>query len=151
MSDKPFVKLDDHLCFTIYACSRETMKLYRPLLEPHGLTFPQYLVLVALFELGECTVKSLGERLYLDSGTLTPLLKRMQESGLVHRRRAEDDERKVYVSLTESGKSLRQRVADVPECVLSRVHNLTISDVERLLTDIRTLLGKIHAATQVDG
>ncbi|TDY49695.1 DNA-binding MarR family transcriptional regulator [Alicyclobacillus sacchari] len=151
MSDKQFVTLDDHLCFTIYACSREAMKLYRPLLEPFGLTFPQYLVLVALFELGECTVKSLGERLYLDSGTLTPLLKRMQESGLVHRRRAEDDERKVYVSLTETGLALRQQVADVPECVLSRVQNLAIADVQRLLGDIRELLDKIHAATQVDG
>lgn len=148
MTERPLLSLDEHLCFAVYACARETMRLYRAFLEPHGLTFPQYVVLVALYELGECTVKTLGERLYLDSGTLTPLLKRMQEAGFVDRRRDSEDERKMCVSLTPAGRALRERVGDVPDCVQAQIDGLTDGEVGDLRVRVRSLLERIHLANE---
>ncbi|WP_367306811.1 MarR family winged helix-turn-helix transcriptional regulator [Alicyclobacillus acidocaldarius] len=148
MTERPLLSLDEHLCFAVYACARETMRLYRSFLEPHGLTFPQYMVLVALYELGACTVKALGERLYLDSGTLTPLLKRMQESGLVDRRRDTDDERKMCVSLTEKGRALREELGTVPDCVKDQIDDLQDEDIADLRARVRALLERIHRANE---
>src|SRR5579871_806591 len=94
------LKLDDQLCFSIYAASHAFTRFYKPLLEPLGLTYPQYLVLLTLWENDRLPLKSIGERLGLDSGTLTPLLRRMEDSGLVSRARDRADERQVLVSLT---------------------------------------------------
>ncbi len=116
--------LERQLCFALYSASRLLTRAYRPLLEPLGLTYPQYLVMLVLWErdrLGErpC-VNALGERLMLDSGTLTPLLKRLESEGLLERARARDDERRVEVGLTAQGRALRERARAVPKTLLER-------------------------------
>jgi DNA-binding MarR family transcriptional regulator len=102
------------VCFALYAASRAVTNLYRPLLEELGLTYPQYLVLLVLWERRDTTVKDLGTALMLDSGTLSPLLKRLAAAGLVRRDRSPDDERSVVVSLTPAGARLRDRAAGIP-------------------------------------
>jgi DNA-binding MarR family transcriptional regulator len=106
--------LDEQLCFALYSASRALTRAYAPLLEPLGLTYPQYLVLLVLWERDGVPVKQLGERLALDSGTLTPLLKRLAAQGLVERRRGEDDERVVRIHLTPAGRALRSKARKVP-------------------------------------
>ena len=112
-------RLDDQLCFALYTAQRTVTAAYRPLLDELGITYPQYLVLLVLWEDGPCSVSYLGERLQLDSGTLSPLLKRLEVVGLVARRRSADDERRVEVSLTEAGTRLEERAACVPERLLA--------------------------------
>jgi DNA-binding MarR family transcriptional regulator len=107
-------RLDRQLCFALYSASLAMTKLYKPLLEPLGLTYPQYLVLLALWERDGLGVGELGERLFLDSGTLTPLLKRLQVAGLIERERASDDERRVHVWLSAEGRALKRRAQSVP-------------------------------------
>ncbi len=108
------LRLRDQLCFALYAASRAVTARYRPLLDELGLTYPQYLVLLVLWERGETSVKDLGAALMLDSGTLSPLLKRLAAAGLVTRRRSADDERSVLVATTAKGTALRERAAAVP-------------------------------------
>jgi DNA-binding MarR family transcriptional regulator len=108
-ADKTVPRLDDQLCFALYSTSLAMGKLYRKLLKPLGLTYPQYLVMMVLWEQDEQTVSDIGARLYLDSATLTPLLKRMEESKLVNRVRAASDERQVIISLTAAGSALRNK------------------------------------------
>jgi DNA-binding MarR family transcriptional regulator len=108
------LRLDLQLCFALYTASNQITRLYRPLLEPLGLTYPQYLAMLALWETGPRTVGELGEALGLDSGTLTPLLKRLEAAGLVSRQRDAADERRVLVSLTLAGEALKARAAHVP-------------------------------------
>ncbi|MGG1676744.1 MarR family winged helix-turn-helix transcriptional regulator [Neobacillus sp. NRS-1170] len=115
MNSDDFLKLDNQLCFSIYACSREITRLYRPILDKLELTYPQFLSLTVLWEHERLTVKDIGEHLYLDSGTLTPMLKRMEAMGLLSRVRASDDERKVFVELTEKGIQLREKALELPE------------------------------------
>lgn len=110
---RDLLKLENQFCFALYAASREVVKRYRPYLEPLGLTYTQYLVMLALWEHGVCSVKALGERLYLDSGTLTPVLRSMEAKGLVHRRRSTEDERVLLVEATEQGRKLRERAVDI--------------------------------------
>ena len=110
--------LDQQLCFAMYSASLAMTRLYLPLLEPLGLTYPQYLVMLVLWESDSRSVSQIGERLMLDSGTLTPLLKRLEASGLVCRTRDTVDERRVIVALTETGRTLKQRAASVPENVM---------------------------------
>ena len=117
MNKEQYLKLEHQLCFAVYACSKEMTKLYREHLEELNLTFPQYLVMLVLWEKDEQTVSGLGEKLYLDSGTLTPMLKRMEQTGLVQRVRLKDDERKVAISLTEKGKALKKQAACIPTSV----------------------------------
>ncbi|NCB29243.1 MAG: MarR family transcriptional regulator [Clostridia bacterium] len=106
--------LKNQLCFPIYACSREIIKAYKPFLDEIGLTYTQYIVMMVLWECGSVTAKALGSELHLDSGTLTPLLKRLEGGGLLTRARAVDDERSLIVSLTEQGAALEARAADIP-------------------------------------
>ena len=110
----PELLLDNQLCFLAYRLHRGITDLYRPILGELGLTYPQYLVMLVLWESQPVTVSGLGERLHLDSGTLSPLLKRLESSGLVTRERSPEDERSVLVSLTPAGRALRRRAADVP-------------------------------------
>lgn len=109
--------LDEQLCFAIYSANHAITRVYRPLLEPLGITYPQYLVLLALWEKDEQRVRELGAALLLDSNTLTPLLKRMQTGGLVERRRNPDDERSVLISLSEKGKALQAEMKAITPCV----------------------------------
>jgi DNA-binding MarR family transcriptional regulator len=114
----PELLLDNQLCFAMYSTSLAMTKLYKPLLAELGLTYPQYLVLLVLWEADDISVSALGERLYLDSGTLTPLLKRMETAGWLKRTRASDDERRVHVTLTPAGLALRDRAAKIPQCLM---------------------------------
>ncbi len=109
------LRLENQLCFPLYVASKEVIRLYHPHLTELGLTYTQYIALMVLWEEKSISVKALGERLYLDTGTLTPLLKSMEKKGLVTRRRSEGDERSVTVAITEEGLALRERAAAIPE------------------------------------
>jgi MarR family transcriptional regulator, organic hydroperoxide resistance regulator len=115
------LRLDRQICFLLYGTSRAVTQLYRPLLAPLGITYPQYLVLLVLWEEGKVSVGRLCERLYLDSGTLTPLLKRLEAAGLVRRQRSTADERVVEIDLTHAGKQLKRSAARVPQALACRV------------------------------
>lgn len=114
----PGVLLDDQLCFALYSTGLAMNKIYRSLLRDIGLTYPQYLVMLVLWERDSLTVSDIGERLFLDSATLTPLLKRLEAAGLVHRQRAQADERQVIVSLTADGNLLKSKAYDVQRGVV---------------------------------
>ena len=109
------LKIGNQLCFPVYACAKEIVRRYTPLLSPFGLTYTQYIAMMVLWEHNRVTVKQLGERLFLDSGTLTPLLKKMESRGWICRARLDSDERVVVVSITEKGEALQDLVADVPD------------------------------------
>lgn len=108
------MKLENQLCFPLYAAARNVTNLYTPLLQPLGLTYTQYLVFLVLWERDGLTVGAIGEKLMLDNGTLSPLLKKLQQAGYIERRRSEDDERVVVITLTEKGRALQQQAKDVP-------------------------------------
>lgn len=108
------LKLENQLCFPLYACSKEVVRRYTPLLDELGLTYTQYLVMMALWEYGPTSVGMLGQRLYLDSGTLTPVLKKMETKGLIERTRSMQDERRVDITLTDEGKALKTPAAKIP-------------------------------------
>lgn len=143
MSRDELLSLDNQLCFTIYACSRSLTHLYRPLLKQLGVTYPQYLVLMVLWENNKQSVTELGERLFLDSGTLTPLLKRMENSGFVQRIRSQKDERKVVVQITKRGKALKKQAYEIPEKKFCQ-NGLTIEEFVRMKNDMEQLLGRIR-------
>lgn len=113
------LKLDNQLCFALYSTSLAMTKLYKPLLDELGLTYPQYLAMLVLWEQDGLMVSEIGERLYLDSGTLTPLLKRLEASGLISRIRAVEDERRVHITLTAAGRKLKAKAAKIPDCILT--------------------------------
>lgn len=108
------LKLENQLCFPLYACSREVIKQYKPFLDEIGLTYTQYIVMMVLWEKNSVTVKTLGDALYLDSGTLTPLLKKMENMGLVTRARSKEDERVLIVTITEKGEALKEQAVLIP-------------------------------------
>ena len=108
------LKLENQLCFPLYACAREVVKKYKPFLDDIGLTYTQYVTMLVLWEKPEVTSKEIGERLHLDSGTLTPVIKKLADKGLVTRRRAPEDERNLVVALTDAGLALRDRAASIP-------------------------------------
>lgn len=115
------LKIGNQLCFPLYACSREIIKRYKPFLDEIDLTYTQYIAMMVLWEQGSTTVKELGNALYLDSGTLTPLLKKMEAKGLITRRRSEADERSLIVSLTAEGEALKDKALSVPRQMASCV------------------------------
>ncbi|MFI6008438.1 MarR family winged helix-turn-helix transcriptional regulator [Streptomyces sp. NPDC051243] len=137
--------LDQQLCFALYAAQRAVTAAYRPLLDELGLTYPQYLVLLVLWERGETTVKELAGALRLDYGTVSPLLKRLEAAGLVRRERAARDERSVLVACTGHGEALRERAARVPGALLTET-GLGDSEVARLREELWQLAAKAQAA-----
>jgi DNA-binding MarR family transcriptional regulator len=138
------LKLENHLCFALYEASRATIDVYRPLLEELGITYPQYLVLLILWEKGKCSVKEIGMLLHLDSGTLSPLLKRLEAAGLILRQRRSADERIVDISLTDKGHMLKQRAASIPEKFSCEL-DLSVEDYLSLLTLLKKLTAQLHA------
>jgi len=132
--------LDHMVCFQLHAASRAMTAVYRPALDPHGLTYPQYLTLRALWHHGPTTVRTLGHLLDLDSGTLSPLLKRLETAGHVHRERGTTDERTVIVHLTDTGTQLRDTLADLPKRVACST-DLT----EDEFVQLHHLLGRVRA------
>lgn len=130
--------LENQLCFPLYACSREVVKKYKPFLDEIGITYTQYIALMVLWEKKSINVKSLGEALYLDSGTLTPLLKKMESEGLVIRRRLPEDERNLIITLTKKGEDLRQKALDIPQKIGSCI-KIDVEDaiaLQRILNQI---------------
>ncbi len=133
-----WLQLDRQLCFALYSASLAMTKIYKPLLEPLGLTYPQYIVLMVLWERDGLGVNELGERLFLDSGTLTPLLKRMEAAGWVQRARDEADERRVRVTLTSAGRALRRQAQAVPKA-LAEVSGCTADELISLTERLQQL------------
>lgn len=141
--------LDNQLCFKLYAASRAVTRAYKPMLDELGLTYPQYLVMLVLWEWqgappAQPTVKALGERLLLDSGTLTPLLKRLEQLGLVLRRRALQDEREVHLGLSVAGQQLRQRVLPLKNQLLCD-SGMAPQELDGLRDNLGSLLGRLMA------
>jgi DNA-binding MarR family transcriptional regulator len=145
------LQLEQQLCFALYHASRAVIRAYAPLLEPLGLTYPQYLVMLVLWEEKTASVKELGQRLALDSGTLTPLLKRLEHSGLVTRRRDPDDERVVRIELTPAGQKLRSKARNVPTELACRT-GFDVTDDRELarLTRLREELTALAARIDAD-
>ena len=138
------LKLDNQLCFPLYACAREVTKQYKPFLDEIGLTYTQYITMMVLWEHGQITSKALGDRLYLDSGTLTPLLKKLEEKGLVTRNRCPEDERNLMVTLTDAGRALREPAADIPGKMAGCIP-LDPADAMTLYRILRKMLGRDEA------
>ncbi|GAA1235339.1 MarR family transcriptional regulator [Kitasatospora nipponensis] len=134
--------LGDQLCFALYAASRAVTTRYRPLLEPLGLTYPQYLVLLALWQQDTVPIKEIGAALQLDYGTLTPLVKRLEAGGLVRRERRPDDERTVLVTLTPEGHALQARAAHIPTA-MGRAMGLTPTQFDQARTLLRLLTANV--------
>lgn len=138
-------RLDDQLCFALYAASRAVTQAYQSVLAPLGLTYPQYLVMLVLWERDGLAVKEIGERLHLDSGTLTPLLKRLEAQELVARARDVEDERVVRVQLTSAGRALRRRAAAVPNELACRA-DVPLRDLARLRDELHRLTDHLRAS-----
>jgi DNA-binding MarR family transcriptional regulator len=138
--------LDDQLCFALYAASRAVTQRYRPLLDEVGITFPQYLVMLVLWEQGTTTVKGLATALQLDSGTLSPLLKRLEAAGFVERHRRSDDERSVEIALTKAGTELRDRVSEIPQLIVD-AYDLDAADLAALRAALRELADSVANST----
>ena len=139
------LKLKNQVCFPLYACSKEVVRRYTPDLDKLGLTYTQYLVMMALWEHRSLSVGQLGERLYLDSGTLTPLLKKMEDKGLVVRHRSEKDERRVNVSLTDAGAALKEQAREVP-LAMGQCVNLDPADAAELVRILRKVIDNVRCA-----
>ncbi|WP_312212569.1 MarR family transcriptional regulator [Pseudescherichia sp.] len=141
-ADAPLA-LNNQLCFALYSANLALNKLYRQLLAPLGLTYPQYLVMLVLWERDDVTVSEIGEQLFLDSATLTPLLKRLESAGLLVRQRSRQDERQVAVTLTESGRALQQQALTIPESVRCAAACDTDS-LAALQHELETLRHQLH-------
>lgn len=139
------LRLDQQLCFALYSASRAMTSAYRPALDDLGLTYPQYLVLLILWEDDRSTVRHLGKRLQLDSGTLSPLLKRLESSGFVSRERSATDERSVEVTLTDSGRKLESTVQCIPEKLFGAT-GLSENEVSDLRDMVQRFTHALHAA-----
>lgn len=135
------LKLEKQLCFPLYACSRAVIKKYHPILSELDLTYTQYIAMLVLWEEGRISVKELGVRLYLDSGTLTPLLKSMESKGLVKRYRSSEDERVLIAEVTEAGMALREKAVDIPD-VLGDCIKLEPQEAMELYRILHKLLGE---------
>ena len=140
----PALLLDNQLCFALYSTSLAMTKFYKPLLDELGLTYPQYLVMLVLWEQDDVAVSELGNRLYLDSGTLTPLLKRMEAAGLLTRIRNAQDERRVHVVLTGAGHQLKVPAANIPGCVL-RAAQCPLPELASLTQQVQALRTRLTA------
>jgi DNA-binding MarR family transcriptional regulator len=145
-SDLPaHLMLGDQLCFAVYSTAHAFNRFYKPLLERLGLTYPQYLVMLVLWERDGIAVKEIGERLFLDSGTLTPLLKRMEGIGLLKRTRSTADERQVLIALTAQGHALREKARTLPQSILSAAQ-CSVSEIAAMKDEIVKLRDKLNAA-----
>ncbi|MGQ4388112.1 MarR family winged helix-turn-helix transcriptional regulator [Streptomyces sp. SAS_270] len=144
-SAEDYLRLDQQICFSLNAASRAFNGVYRVVLKDLGLTYPQYLVMLVLWEHGELPVKKLGEHLRLDSGTLSPLLKRLETAGLVRRERSAHDERSVHVHLTDEGTALRERALLVPRRIAAAT-SLKLTEIEELRTRLDRLTSALDSA-----
>jgi len=139
------LRLDNQICFAIYSTAHAFNRVYKPLLDRLGLTYPQYLVMLVLWERDGVPVKNIGERLFLDSGTLTPLLKRLETAGLIKRTRSTEDERQVLIALTSQGQALREKARTVPQAILA-TSACSISELSALKNELVALRDRLDAA-----
>lgn len=146
MDDTRFgkLKLSKQLCFPLYACARETIKLYTPFLEPLGLTYTQYITMMVLWEYKTLTAKELGRILYLDSGTLTPLLKKLESKQLLTRRRSEADERNLIVTITPQGEQLKEKALCIPD-EMTKCVNLEREEIRTLYQYLYKMLERAES------
>jgi len=144
------LRLDNQICFAIYSTAHAFNRGYKPLLDRLGLTYPQYLVMLVLWERDGVPVKDIGERLYLDSGTLTPLLKRLEASGLVKRTRSTEDERQVLIALTPQGQALREAARAVPQSILA-ASACSIGELSSMKNEIVALRDRLNAVLGEQG
>ena len=143
-ADLPLL-LDNQLCFAVYSTAHAFNRVYKPLLDRLGLTYPQYLVMLVLWERDGVPVKDIGERLFLDSGTLTPLLKRLEAANLVKRTRSTEDERQVLIALTPQGQALREKARAVPQAILAS-SACSVGELSAMKSDLVALRDKLNAA-----
>lgn len=136
------LKLENQLCFPLYACSKEVIKKYKPILDEFDLTYTQYITMMVLWEYGSINVKNLGDMLFLDSGTLTPLLKKLELKGYITRNRDKNDERNLIISITDSGKKLKDDAMCVPDKI-GKCISLTNDEAIELYRLLYKVLGKI--------
>lgn len=137
------LKLENQICFPLYACAREVVKKYRSYLDEIGLTYTQYIAMMVFWENGKCSAKELGKKLYLDSGTLTPVLKSLEKKGLIKRVRSTEDERVLIVEITEEGASLKERAVEIPQKMASCV-NMNAEEGAALHKALYKLLGELN-------
>ena len=143
-ADAP-LRLDNQICFAVYSAAHAFNRVYKPLLDRLGLTYPQYLVMLVLWERDDVPVKDIGERLFLDSGTLTPLLKRLEAASLLKRTRSTEDERQVLIALTPQGHALKEKARAVPQGIL-QASACSVGELSALKNDLLALRDKLNAA-----
>lgn len=144
--DYELLRLENQLCFALYAATRALTKTYREKLTPYGLTYPQYLVLIVLWEEDGATISTIGRKLMLDSGTLTPLVKRLESQGLVERRRGVADEREVNVHLTRAGKAIKDKALDA-RCFVACRLGMSESDILELRADLMAMIERLERSS----
>ncbi len=141
MGDKyDCLKISNQLCFPLYACSKEIVKRYKPYLDPIDLTYTQYITMMVIWEEKEITVKALGDKLFLDSGTLTPVLKKLEQKGYVKRSRSKDDERNLIITLTKDGEELKKQASTIP-AKMGKCVSISPEETEQLYTLLYKILG----------
>jgi DNA-binding MarR family transcriptional regulator len=143
-ADQP-LRLDNQICFAVYSAAHAFNRVYKPLLDRLGLTYPQYLVMLVLWERDGVPVKEIGERLFLDSGTLTPLLKRLEQAGFLKRTRSTEDERQVLIALTSHGQALKDKARSVPMSILA-ASECSIAELSAVKNEIVALRNRLNAA-----
>jgi DNA-binding MarR family transcriptional regulator len=139
--------LDNQLCFSLYVCSKEIIKKYKPLLDPYGLTYTGYIIMLALWEEDNITVKDLGKRLYLDSGTLTPMLKKLEAQNYIKRIRSSSDERNVFIQLNQKGKDLKTEAIKIPENLICTL-DLEPKYAGELLSGLHQMMQKLEVTEE---
>ena len=139
------LKLENQLCFPLYACSKEVVRRYKPLLDPLDLTYTQYIAMMVLWEEDELTVSEISSRLLTDPGSMTPLLKRLEAEGLLSRTRSREDERVVVVELTDAGRALQEKAKDVPQCILG-ASGMALEQLRKLQGDLIALRANLQTS-----
>ena len=154
MDKKDSLRLENQLCFPLYACARDVVKAYRPHLETLGLTYTQYISMMVLWEEGRVSVRDLGKKLHLDSGTLTPLLKKLESRGYLKRERSTQDERVVIACITEEGRKLKRAAAKIPQAMASELSAFPEDEAEelyRLLYKLMDILQECNDKQELTG
>ena len=144
MDKKDSLRLENQLCFPLYACARDVVKAYRPHLEALGLTYTQYISMMVLWDEGKVSVRDLGRKLHLDSGTLTPLLKKLESKGYLKRERSTVDERVVIACITEEGRKLKRAAAKIPQAMAKEITDFPMEDAQELYRLLYKLLGLLE-------
>ena len=143
-----WLRLDNQICFAVYSATHAFNRVYKPLLDRLGVTYPQYLVMLVLWERDGVAVKEIGERLHLDSGTLTPLLKRLEQAGLIKRTRSSEDERRVLIDLTAPGQALKDKARAVPPSILA-ASQCSVAELTAVKDEIVALRDRLNALVGV--